>query len=201
MKAKTDARKAGLGSRVTDRIVPVRAEPTRTESSERPSGGPPRLALAGNKPTWREREEARNKAEATGGVSSATPPTDNASEEVQLPKKTSGYVPPGRRGGDVAPRGRSDNAPAAALRDESSSAEPTARWRPGAPRGELGRDGSPADRPTPKYPRAPQAGRASSPAEGARPISSSGTARTDSPASEVTKPAPGKYVPVHLRNK
>lgn len=190
------------GARLPERPTPTRpAEPAHAESSERPSG-PPKLALAGSKPTWRDREAARKQAEASGGAPQpAAPPTDIATEEVQLPKKTGGYVPPARRPGDAAPRGRSDAAPSPAPREESSGAQPPAKWRPSGPRDELGRDGSPADRPTPRFLdglRGPR-GRDSSPAEGGRPVSSSGTARTESPANE--KPATGKYVPVHLRNK
>ena len=189
-------------ARLPERPTPIRpAESLRTESSEGPSG-PPKLALAGSKPTWRDREAARKQAEAAGAATQpAIPPTDIATEEVQLPKKTSGYVPPARRPGDAAPRGRSDAAPSPAPREESSGAQPPAKWRPSGPRDGSGRDGSPANRPTPRFldglRGAP--GRDSSPAEGGRPVSSSGTARTESPANE--KPAPGKYVPVHLRNR
>lgn len=190
------------GARLPERPTPIRpADPARTESSERPSG-PPKLALAGSKPTWRDREAARKQAEATGDAPQPTAPlTDNATEEAQLPKKASGYVPPARRPGDAAPRGRCDATPSPGPRDESSGAQPPARWRPSGPRDGLGRDGSPADRPAPRFldglRGAP--GRDSSPAEGGRPASSLGAARTESPANE--KPAAGKYVPVHLRNK
>ena len=189
------------GARIPERPTPIRpTETARTESSERPSG-PPKLALAGSKPTWRDREAARKQAEATGsGPRPAAPPTDIATEEVQLPKKTGGYVPPARRP-DAAPRGRSDAAPSPAPREESSGGQPPAKWRPSGPRDGLGRDGSPAERPTQRFldglRGAP--GRDSSPAEVGRAVSSSGTARTESPANE--KPAPGKYVPVHLRNR
>ena len=189
------------GARLPERPTPIRpAEPVRTESFERPSG-PPKIALAGSKPTWRDREAARKQAEAAGGAAPpAAPPTAMATEEVQLPKKTGGYVPPARRPGDATPRGRSDAA-SPAPREENSGAQPPAKWRPSGPREGSGRDGSPADRPTLRFldglRGAP--GRDSSPAEGGRAVSSSGTARTESPANE--KPAPGKYVPVHLRNK
>ncbi len=209
--AKIKAMRSGA-SRIPDRTAaPVRpSDPERTASSERP-GGPPRLALAGNKPTWRERQAAK---EAEGPASSATPtvaPTDIATEEVSMPpKRSGGYVPPARRGPDAtsAPRGRSEAALAPAPpRDASSSAEPTAKWRPGAPRDGLGRDGSPAGAPVRRNLdglRRPAADRDSSPADGGRPVSSSGTARTESPAaerSESLRPAPGKYVPVHMRNR
>ena len=183
------------GARLPDRPTSIRpAEPARTESSERPSG-PPKLALAGSKPTWRDREAAKQ-AEGAGAPPPAAPPTNIATDEVQLPKKTGGYVPPARRSGDAAPRGRGDAAPSPAPREESIGAQPPAKWRPSGPRDGLGRDGSPADRPIPRVldglRGAP--GRDPSPA-----VSSSGTARTESPANE--KPAPKKYVPVHLRNK
>ena len=190
------------GARLPERPTPIRpAEPARTESSERPLG-PPKLALAGSKPTWRDREAARKQAESAGGApQSATPPTDIATDEVQLPRKTGGYVPPARRPGDAAPRGRSDAAPFPSSREESSGAQPPAKWRPSGPRNDSGRDGSPADRPTPRFldglRGAP--GRDLSPAEDRRTVASPGAARTESPANE--KPAPGKYVPVHLRNK
>ena len=189
------------GARLPERPIPIRpSEPARTESSERPSG-PPKLALAGNKPTWRDREAARKRAEAPGVTPETTPPTDIAADEIQLPRKTGGYVPPARRPGDAAPRGRSDATPSPASREENYGAQPAAKWRPSGPRDGSVREGSPADRPTPRFldglRGAP--GRDSSPAEGGRPVSSSGTARTESPANE--KPAPGKYVPVHLRNK
>ena len=189
-------------ARLPERPTPIRsADSLRTESSEVPSG-PPKLALSGSKPTWRDREAARKQAEAAGAATqTAVPPTDIATEEMQLPKKTSGYVPPARRLGDTAPRGRSDAAPSPAPREEISGAQPPAKWRPSGPRDGSGRDGSPANRPTPRFldglRGAP--GRDSSPAEGGRPVSSSGTARTESPANE--KPAPAKYVPVHLRNR
>lgn len=188
------------GARLPERPTSIRpAEPARTESSERPSG-PPKLALAGSKPTWRDREAARKQAEAAGGPPQpAAPATDIATEEVQLPKKTGGYVPPARRPGDAAPRGRSDATPSPGPRDESSGAQPPAKWRPSGPRDGLGRDGSPADRPTPRFLDGMRGGRDSSPAEGGRPTSSLRTARTESPANE--KPAAGKYVPVHLRNR
>ena len=209
-------KRRGLTSRVPDRTAPIRptepvraAEAVRTESNERPSG-PPRLALAGNKPTWRERQAAKESEGATSTPPPTAPQTDIATEEAALPKRTGGYVPPARRGGDAAPRGRTDAAPSAA-RDEStaSSAEPTAKWRPGAPRDGLGRDGSPADGPRPRFldglRPAGNRDRDGSPADGAgpggRPVSSSGAARTESPVDGKPAPTPGKYVPVHLRNK
>lgn len=195
-------------TRIPDRTAPVRpSAPERTESTERPSG-PPRLALAGNKPTWRERQAAKEAEGTANGAPPAAPPTDIATEEVSMPpRKTGGYVAPARRDPTSvpAPRGRTDatlNPPAA--RDASSSVEPTAKWRPSAARGGPGRDGSPAEAPMRRNLdglRRPAGDRDSSPADGGRPVSSSGTARTESPAAEPVRPAAGKYVPMHLRNK
>lgn len=195
-------------TRIPDRSAPVRpSAPERTESSERPSG-PPRLALAGSKPTWRERQAAKEAEGTDSSPAPAAPSTDIATDEVSMPpRKAGGYVAPARRDPNAgpAPRGRTDAAPtSAAPRDASSSVEPTAKWRPSAPRGGLGRDGSPAEPPIRRNLdglRRPTGDRDSSPADGGRPVSSSGTARTESPAAEPLRPAPGKYVPVHMRNK
>ena len=198
------------GSRLPDRTAaPIRpSAPEQTPSSERP-GGPPRLALAGNRPTWRERQAAKEAEGAASGPPPAAPPTDIATDEVSMPlKKTGGYVPPARRGidGASAPRGRTDAAPTSAPpRDASSSIEPTAKWRPSGARDGMGRDGSPADAPLRRNLdglRRTGADRDSSPADGGRPVSSSGTARTESPAAETSRPAQAaKYVPMHMRNK
>ncbi|GKT43893.1 eukaryotic translation initiation factor 3 subunit A [Colletotrichum spaethianum] len=69
------------------RAPPARAPPVeRTESGDRPSaGGPPRLNLAGNKPSWREREAAKS---ASGGASDSAPP----------PRAVSGGAPLNRGG-------------------------------------------------------------------------------------------------------
>ena len=61
-----------------DAPPPARAPPAeRSDSNDRPSaGGPPRLALAGGKPSWREREAAKQAAGGSGADtgSSAPPP-------------------------------------------------------------------------------------------------------------------------------
>ena len=205
--AKMQAKKT---TRVPDRTAGIRPEaPTRAESSERPaaSSGPPRLALAGNKPTWRERQAAKEAEKAAGNAPPpAAPATDIATEEVQLPKKSTGYVPPARRtpaDGAAPSRGRPDTSSIAA-RDTESSTEPRPKWRPGSTRDALGHDDSPADRAIPRFLdglKGTSGARDVSPADGMRPVSSSGTNRTESPAEELRKPAPAKYVPVHMRNK
>ncbi|EMC94608.1 hypothetical protein BAUCODRAFT_140911 [Baudoinia panamericana UAMH 10762] len=110
-----------------------RAAPTEEQPTEA-RGGPPRLALAGNKPSWREREAMKARGELPPDVSSppAAPPVDErvTTEETALPKKT-GYVPPHLRGkapaADATPP-----PPAEAARDTSD------RW---APRSRQGADG------------------------------------------------------------
>ena len=135
-----------------------------------------------------------------------------------MPKKAT-YTLPTRRGdgaGPPGPRGRLDAQSSSNGRDESSGGDTGAKWRPS--RLASGRDGSPADGPAPRYPPAGRRGldgpgpRDSSPADGpgkyqprfqrdgqaAR--SDTPSARTDSPAS-MPAPGPGKFVPIHLRNK
>uniref|UniRef100_A0A8H7TM79 PCI domain-containing protein n=1 Tax=Bionectria ochroleuca TaxID=29856 RepID=A0A8H7TM79_BIOOC len=59
-------------SQPEDAPPPARGAPIeRTDSNERSSGGPPRLHLAGNKPSWREREAAK----AAGGGARLAPLT------------------------------------------------------------------------------------------------------------------------------
>lgn len=213
--AKIDAKKAGLGSRIPDRTAPVRAD-----SLERPTeraGGPPRLALAGSKPTWREREAQKQAELAAGGGAQApppAPPTDIATVEAELPKKT-GYVPPAKRGDGAAPRGRTDLQPPSSNREQSSGADSTTRWRPSTARSDAPRDGSPADGPAPKFVASARrgldepSGRSQSPAEtkyvprfkqeGASARSETPPTRTDSPTNGTSTSSAPKYVPRHLR--
>ncbi|KAI9873197.1 MAG: eukaryotic translation initiation factor 3 subunit A, partial [Pleopsidium flavum] len=163
--------------RFPERPAPEHAE--RTESSERPTG-PPRIALAGNKPTWRERE-AQKAAAGGGQAPPAAPPSDIATAEAQLPKKT-GYVPPALRA-ESAPRGRQNDTQASQAPRDESSADGAAKWRPSGPRPPSGRDDSPANGPAPR----------SIPASL---IPETQPARDQSPADGA---APAKYVPRHLR--
>lgn len=166
----------------TERLNPERsAAPERTDSSERPTAAvPPRIALAGNKPTWRERE-AQKAAAGAGQAPPSAPPSDIATSEAQLPKKT-GYVPPAKRG-ETASRGRqADNLTSQPPRDESSG-DGAARWRPRAGRETAGREESPANG-TPARSIPPTRRPDAQPARG------------DSPADGA---APAKFVPLHLR--
>jgi translation initiation factor 3 subunit A len=87
-------------------------------SEQSASSGPPRLALAGSKPTWREREAAKA---AQGGTSSVEAPArapafaeDSAPAEEAAKPARSGYVPPALRGKAPA----ADSAPPAEARSE-----------------------------------------------------------------------------------
>ncbi|MCJ1336236.1 eukaryotic translation initiation factor 3 subunit A [Bachmanniomyces sp. S44760] len=214
--AKIAAKKAGTR-------IPERPAAATADSSERPSersSGPPRIALAGNKPTWRERQAQKEAEAATGTTATppAAPPSDIATSEAQLPKKT-GYVPPALRGESADPRGRTEAPPPTNARDESSGGDGPARWRPSGARESSGRDGSPADGPVPRF-AARRGGpdgsnaRDQSPFDGAKPAAPSRFARSEVPrtaspangespapaaaaaaAAASSGPTPGKYVP------
>ncbi|CAO2657735.1 Nn.00g038610.m01.CDS01 [Neocucurbitaria sp. VM-36] len=97
--AKIAARKAGLGA---GRSIPDRSI-SREPAAESPSaGGPPRLALAGSKPTWREREAMKAAGQAPPAASTSPAPTPAAAPAAPAaseaePPRRSGYVPPALR--------------------------------------------------------------------------------------------------------
>ncbi|RYO75709.1 hypothetical protein DL766_010036 [Monosporascus sp. MC13-8B] len=71
----------------------------RTDSQER-AAGPPRLNLAGNKPSWREREAAKKAAEANGGAAAGgaqgnapAPPAPAPSETLKPSGAAGKWVP------------------------------------------------------------------------------------------------------------
>lgn len=175
--AKLAAKKAslGTGSRIPERGPPIRLA-ERNESADRStSTGPPRLNLSGNRPTWREREEAKRAQQTDASASPAAAATEPKPEESSELKKTSGYLPPAKRGLDAGPpaRGRQDGPPSDGASDAS------AKWRPRRPEGfKGGRDISTDD---------------------ARPISSDGRSQAEGSPEPLRKPAPGKFVPPHLR--
>ncbi|KZM20485.1 eukaryotic translation initiation factor 3 subunit A [Ascochyta rabiei] len=151
--AKLQARKAGgFRSEVPDRTLsrgaPAAAEPE--------SSGPPRLALAGGKPSWRDRMAAKDSGEGPPAAPAAQPtpvtaPTATPPPSEAPPSQRSGYVPPHLRGaGGAAPgggwrereaAGRSGDAPARAERPErTDSSSPAAGGRYEAPRRGFGGD-------------------------------------------------------------
>jgi translation initiation factor 3 subunit A len=123
--------------------------PTRTferaaaPAAEPAAAAPPRLALAGNKPTWREREAAKRAAEASGAapVSETAAPAPSASPApAEDAPKRSGYLPP-------ALRGKAPAADAVPPPPEPKSERPADRWAPRSRVAEGGeRSDSPADR-------------------------------------------------------
>ncbi|PIB00840.1 Eukaryotic translation initiation factor 3 subunit A [Cercospora beticola] len=106
---------AAAGAGAASRTFERRAEPGPEPIA---SSGPPRLALAGNKPSWREREAMKTAQGGAPASETAAPAEERAPAEATQPKR-SGYIPPALRG--KAPG--SDSA--------SPAAEPkTERWQP-----------------------------------------------------------------------
>lgn len=163
--------------RIPERPAPERVE--RTESSERPTG-PPRIALAGNNPTWRKRE-AQKAAGGGAQAAPAAPPSDIQTAEAQLPKKT-GYVPPALRA-DSAPRGRQNDSQSSQTPRDESSGDGPAKWRPSGPRTTSGREDSPANGSAPR----------------SMPPSRRPDVQPPRDQSPADAAAPGKYLPRHLR--
>jgi translation initiation factor 3 subunit A len=135
--AKIAARKAGAGG-MGGRTVSREAAPAAPIGA----GGPPKLNLAGSKPTWREREEQKKLAEASGAApaESSRAPAAPAAEEA--PKRPGGYVPPAARAAGGAapsadkwqPRQGSGRGPTRD-RDESPATAPSGRWGGARPEG------------------------------------------------------------------
>lgn len=75
----------------------------RTDSNDR-SGGPPRLQLAGTKPSWREREAARAGGAETGPpAGDAPPPRDFRPREREAPAERTGSSRGGENGRTESP--------------------------------------------------------------------------------------------------
>ncbi|KAF2643189.1 hypothetical protein P280DRAFT_467254 [Massarina eburnea CBS 473.64] len=92
------------------------AAPAAREAREPQASGPPRIALAGGKPSWRDREAAK----ASGQPLPEPTPAAAASPEAEAPKR-SGYVPP-------ALRTRGAESPASGWRErEGSGRDPIGR--------------------------------------------------------------------------
>lgn len=180
-------RKQGGGAAPPSRFerAPERpAEPTE------PSRGPPKLNLAGNKPSWREREAARLAQAQNEPTPPAAPPVDErvATSEAALPQKTggSGYVPPHLRnkqaGGDERPAPSGDRWSARPPRPEEPerpSSGASERWQPRSRPAE-GESKPSTERWQPSRPRTDEPERKESPAAGAsgayRPPGASGGA-------------------------
>lgn len=152
--AKLAAKKAGgLPDRSVSRGQP--SEPTPS------AGGPPRLNLAGSKPSWREREAMKASGQVPASeappAASTAPAADAATPEAEAPKR-SGYLPPALRNrgadGGSAPssgwRDREGSGRNAGGRNESPATGGTGRYEASGGRsrfadlGDKGRTQSPA---------------------------------------------------------
>jgi translation initiation factor 3 subunit A len=146
---------------------------SRTDSNERPSGGPPRLNLqgrTGGAPSWREREA---KKAAEGGASeSSAPPV----QEPSAGSARSGYVPPHLRTRDGA---------APPSRDSPRDREMPIRG--GSPA-----NGAPPQRSGYVPPRMRDDGRSNS---------REGTSGDEAPPPPRPTGAGGRYVPPSMRNR
>ena len=179
------ARQAGN----TDRPVPVR----NTESPSTATSVPPRLALSGGKPSWREREEQKKLAAARGEIPTESNHTESSHTSAAAPiepNKSTGYLAPALRGRVESPFNRNDSRSdnQSQSRTESTGGQ-TERWRP-RPRDTAPRDDSPADSParnSSRYTNKPDETRAS--VEPSRQPAESLPTKT------------GGYVPPHLRKK
>ncbi|KAK4167592.1 putative eukaryotic translation initiation factor 3 [Cladorrhinum sp. PSN259] len=164
--------------------VPVRREtpPEPVAVAVAVAGGPPRLALAGNKPSWRDREAARAAsggapAEAADPPSRATPPPVERTESNDRPPAAAGAPPRLALAGN-----KSSWRDREAAKAVSSGGAPVAE-RP-APAGRVG-----SGRDVPIERTSSGRGEPAAPKEGATP--------------EPLKPsgAPGKYVPKFRRGE
>lgn len=132
--AKAEAKaKAKLEAKKQGRWVPPAPAPAAEERPSASSDGPPRLSLAGNKPSWREREAARA---ASGGAPAAEAPA----AEAEQPRR-SGYVPPALRGEGGGSSWREREGSGSRGReglsrgDSGSPAGSSGRWQPPQARG------------------------------------------------------------------
>ena len=106
-----EAAKANAASSDEPTPPPARTEPPteRTDSNERPSG-PPRLQLAGNKPSWREREAAKKAGgQSNGGGAASNAQADAPARPAAPPAQPSETLKPSGSSGKYVPRHRREN--------------------------------------------------------------------------------------------
>lgn len=151
-----EARRAAKKTAPFSRDAPVRDAPVRdVPAREQPSpaaGGPPRLALAGNKPTWREREAMKAAGQLPPTETAAPAPVSAApAPAAEEAPRRSGYVPPHLRGGDAPAaggwRGREGSGRGPEVARNESPAASSGRYE--APERRGGFDQPPSRRGTP----------------------------------------------------
>ncbi|KAG0652199.1 Eukaryotic translation initiation factor 3 subunit A [Hyphodiscus hymeniophilus] len=100
--------------------APSRAPPMeRTDSNDRPAG-PPRLALAGGKPSWRDREAAKTGGAPSGGVPLSRGRSGRGEEEFPGPKPAAAHSPaPAPAGDSLRPSGSTGKFVPPHLRNKS----------------------------------------------------------------------------------
>ena len=192
-------RKAGAGAA---RAVPDRTfsrEPAAESSS---ASGPPKIALPGGKPSWREREAMKAAGQTPPPASSSPAPAPAAASpapETEAPKR-SGYVPPALRQGG-APGGGwrereasgSGRAPPARAERPERTESPVTGGRFEAARGGdrwgSDRKASPAN----------AGGYVAPGVRSSAPAREGDGERESRPPAQA--PAGGKYVPRHLRDR
>jgi translation initiation factor 3 subunit A len=199
--ARRAAMKGGLAPERTRSREPA-AEPTAPALG---AGGPPRLPILGNKPSWREREAARS--------SSQTPSAAPEAEAAAPAPKRTGYVPPAlrSRGDDGSPapaaaawRGREGSGRGIEGRTESP-ATGGSRYEPPTARGgfrdigEKGRTQSPAT--GGGYVPPARRGRMEGASDGTRGRETEREAETSSPAPPTQAPTDGKYRPGAFKSR
>jgi translation initiation factor 3 subunit A len=96
----------------------------RSDSNER-SSGPPRLQLAGNKPSWREREAAKGPASSSDNA----PPAPSASRGFGAPRGSS-PMDRGENGRTSSPAPAPAPAPASAPQAETLPSRTAGKWVP-----------------------------------------------------------------------
>lgn len=175
---KAEKEKAGVPALRETPFVRPAAPMERTESSERPSG-PPRLSLAGGKPSWREREAA--KAAGQAPAAEAAP----AAQAAPSPVPAAAALPV-RAAPPPVERTASDERPSGPPRLALAGGKPSWRERELA-KAAGGAAGAERDGPAPPV----------------RQLSSRGENGRETPPQETLKPsgAAGKWVPRHLREQ
>ncbi|KAK5664107.1 hypothetical protein OQA88_322 [Cercophora sp. LCS_1] len=163
--------------------APVRREAPPAAAEPVAAGGPPRLALAGNKPSWRDREAAKA---AGGAPAEAAPPTRGP-----VPVRAERTVPP-------MERTDSNDRPAGPPRIPLAGNKPSWRDREAA-KAAGGGSQPPLDRNGPPLRTASGRGLPMERGESGR--GENGRDSKDTPPAEPLKPsgAPGKWVPRHKR--